>query len=200
MKRQKSQRRQIAVVPFADHQVRAEMFQEGHDQTRRIQAMLFQSAQRRSHRNGRQELVEQLGARGQAQIAAMHNFQIVVGEADGTESQSRNQCDPHEAITEIGPQQRGNHHAHYNQKAAHGWSSGFLLMGFGAVLANVLANLKFPDAANDGRPNDQPDEQCGETGESGAKRKVAEDSERADMKNDESFLIQQPIEQNSSPF
>jgi hypothetical protein len=63
-----------------------------------------------------------------------------------------------------------------------------------------LANLKFADATNDGRSNDQSDEECGEAGEGGAKRKVAEDSERADMKDDKSLLIQQPVEQNSSPF
>ncbi len=35
--RQKRQRRKIAVVPAADHQVRAEMLEERHDQARRIQ-------------------------------------------------------------------------------------------------------------------------------------------------------------------
>ena len=73
-------------------------------------------------------------------------------------------------------------------------------MGLGAVFANVLADLEFTQAANDGRPDDQSDEECGEAGEGGAKRKIAEDSERADMEDDKSFLIQQPIEQNSSPF
>ncbi len=68
-------------------------------------------------------------------------------------------------------------------------------MGLGAILANVLANLKFAQPMNDGRTDDETDEQRSEAGESGAKRQIAKDSERADMKDDESLLIQQPIEQ-----
>ncbi len=65
------------------------MLQEGHDQAGRVQAVGLQRAQRRADGDGRQELVHQLGARGQAQVAAVDNLQIVVGETDGPKGQRR---------------------------------------------------------------------------------------------------------------
>ena len=182
-------------MPLADHQVRAEVLQERHDQAGRVQAVSLQSTQHRAHEDGCQELVDQLGARGQAQVAAMDHLQIIVGETDGAEGQGREHGDPDEAVGQVSPQQRGNQHADDDQHAAHGGRAGFLLVGLWAVLANVLADLEFAQAMNDRRSDDQSDEQCGQAGEDGAKRQIAEDSERADVKDDKSFLIQQPIEQ-----
>ncbi len=68
-------------------------------------------------------------------------------------------------------------------------------MGLGTVFANVLADLEFAQPANHRRANDEADEQCGKAGERGTKSEIAKDSERTDMKDDESLLIQQPIKQ-----
>ena len=44
--------------------------------------------------------------------------------------------------------------------------------------ANVLADLKFAQPADDQRPNDQRGEQSGQAGERSAEGQVAEDAER----------------------
>ncbi len=180
----------------ADHQVGPEVLEERNDQPRRIQAVSAASAIRVAA-NGecRQELVGQLGAAGQAEVAAMHDLQIIVGETDGAEGQRRQHGDPDEAIGQVGPEQRRNQHGDHDEDAAHGRRAGLLLVGLGAVFADVLADLEFAQAMNDGRANDQSDKQCSQAGEGGAEGQIAEDSERADMKDDKSLLVEQPIEQ-----
>ena len=125
----------------------------------------------------------------------MHHLQIIVGEADGAERQRRQDRNPHEAVAEIGPQQRGDNHAHHNQQAAHGRGARFLQVVLGAVFANVLADLEFTQAADHRRANDETDEQRGQAGEHRAEGQIAKDSERADVKDEKTFLVQQPIEQ-----
>ena len=198
--RQKRQRRQIAVVQPADDQVRPEMLEERHDQARRIQAVGLQGAQRARHGEGRQKLVAQLGARGQAEVAAVHDLQIVVGKSDGAEGQRRDHGDPDEAVAQVGPQQRRDQHADNDQHAAHGRRAGFLLVGLRAVLADVLADLEFTQAANHRRADDEADEQRGQAGEGGAEGQIAKDSERADMKDDENPSGTATNRANSSPF
>ncbi len=73
-------------------------------------------------------------------------------------------------------------------------------MGLGAVFANVLADLKFAQAANHCRADDESDEERGQAGEDSAKRKIAKDSERADMKDDEILFDTATNRANSSPF
>src|ERR1019366_9612750 len=65
----------------------------------------------------------------------------------------------------------------------------------GAVFANVLADLEFTQAPDHRRANDQADKQCGEAGERSAEGQIAKDSERADVKDEKTFLVEQPIEQ-----
>ena len=90
--------------------------------------------------------------------------------------------DPDEAIAQVRPQQGWHHHGDNDQHASHGRRPGFLLMGLGAVFADVLADLEFAQPANYRRADDQPHKQRGEAGEGCAKRQIAEDTERADMK------------------
>jgi hypothetical protein len=68
-------------------------------------------------------------------------------------------------------------------------------VGLGAVFADVLADLKISEAPDNRRADDQPNEESGKAGEGSAKGQIAEDSERADMKYDETLLVEQPIEQ-----
>ena len=68
----------------------------------------------------------------------------------------------------------GNH----DQNAAHGGRAGFFLVILWAFFANVLADLKFAQAIDDERPDDQSGKQGSQAGESGAKREIAENTER----------------------
>jgi hypothetical protein len=101
--RQERQRRHPTVMPLTDHQVRPKVLQERNDQARRVQAMRLQAAQHRADQDRGQELIEQLGARGQAQVAAMDHLQIIVGKTDGAKGQRRQHGDPDEAVRQVGP-------------------------------------------------------------------------------------------------
>src|SRR5208283_4718231 len=103
------------------------------------------------------------------------------------------------SVAKVGPQQSGNNHPDNDEHTAHGRSSGFLLVGLGAILADVLADLEVTQTANDGRPDQKTDEKRSEAGKGSAKRQIAKNSERADMKDDKSLLVKQPIEQISRP-
>ena len=73
----------------------------------------------------------------------MNDFDVVIGKPDGAECGERKDCQPNEAIAEVGPEQRGDHNRDDNQQPAHGRRPGFFLMSFWALFADVLANLKF---------------------------------------------------------
>ncbi len=159
--------------------------------------MRFQGAERSGNRKGRQKLVSELRPRGETEVAAMHDLQVIVGKPDRSKRQRRRHRDPDEAVAQIGPQQRGDDHADHDEHSAHGGCPGFLLVGLRAILAYVLADLEFTQTANHGRADDKTDEQCGEAGERGAEGQIAKDSERTDVEDDETLLVKQPIEQIS---
>ena len=193
--RQEGQRPKSGVQQAANHQVRTEVLEERHDQARGVQPVVLQGDQGEADRQSRQELVEQLGASGQSEVAAVDHLQIVVGEPDAAVGQRRHHRDPDEAIAQVGPQQRRHHHGDHDQHSAHGRSACLALMGLGAVFANVLADLEVAQSPHHRRADHQSHEQRRQAGECGAKRQIAEDSERADVKNDKTLLIEQPIEQ-----
>src|ERR1700688_706748 len=126
----------------------------------------------------------------------MHNFDVVVTEADGGEGRRGQNGNPHESISQISPQQGWNHDGNGNQQAAHCGSPGFFLVGFGSLFADVLSDLKFAEAINDKRANDKSREQRGETGERGPKGQIAEDAKRRKIMKQ--LLVQQPIKQSAS--
>ncbi len=193
--RQESQRPQVRVLQAADHQVGPEVLGEGDDQPRGVQRVFLQTDQRGGNQERHQKLVEELAPASEPKIAAMDNFQVVVGETDASESQHRQNCHPDEAVAQVGPQQRWHHGRNHDQDASHGRSAGLGLVRLGTVLADILANLELAQAANHSRSDHQPHKQRGQTGEGSAKRQVAEDAERTDMKNQKPLLVEQPIEQ-----
>ena len=149
---QERQRREVAMMQAADDQVRAEVLEERHDQAGGVQPVRLQGAQdRRRWRWPPGTDRTSLARAGQAQVAAVHHLQIVVGKADGAEGQRGEHRDPDEPVAQVGPQQRGNQHADDNQHAAHGGRAGLFLMGLGTFLADVLADLEFAQAADHGR-------------------------------------------------
>ncbi len=150
--------RQIPVVPPADDQVGPKLLEERYDQPSRVQAVCLQCAERGAHGDRRQKLIQQLGPRCEPEIAAMHDLEVIVRETDGGKGKGRHHRNPHEAVGQVGPQQRGYQHSDHDQHPAHGRCTGFLLVGLGAVFANVLTDLKFTQPAHHRGTDDEPDE------------------------------------------
>ena len=63
-------------------------------------------------------------------------------------------------IAQVGPQQRRHDDRDGDQHPAHGGRAGFFLVGLRAFFADVLADLKFAQAVDDQRPDDQASEQA----------------------------------------
>ncbi len=71
-------------------------------------------------------------------------------------------------------------------------------MALGAIFADVLPDLEFAQPADNSRSDDEANKQSSEARESRAECQIAKDSERADVEDDETLLVKQPIEQISS--
>jgi hypothetical protein len=67
---------------------------------------------------------------------------------------------------------------------------------FGTIFADVLADLKLAQLLDHERTDEQSDQHGGETGESGAKRQIPEDTEGSEV--GKKFLIKEPVKQTSS--
>src|SRR5882762_6043649 len=126
----------------------------------------------------------------------MNHFYIVVGKPDCGEGARGDDGDPYEGIAQVRPQQSGDHDRNCNQQASHGGGASFFLMGLGTFFADKLTNLKFPQAVDDKRANDQASEKGGETGERSPERKIAEDAEGREVM--EQLDEQQPVKQRAS--
>ena len=130
--------------------------------------------------HGHQHLQREFLPAGEPQVAPLHHFRVVVDEADGRETQQREDGDPHVEVAEIGPEQRGHDDGDDDQDAAHGRRAGFLLVAARTFFANVLSDLEFAQLGD--QPGSQRDaqKQRGDAGESRAQREVAKDAEAAD--------------------
>ena len=134
-----------------------------------------------SEGEAQRELIDQLALAGEAQVAAARDLGVIVEESDPAEADQRGERDPDIGIAQIRPQQRGDHDRDDDQHPAHRGRTRLLLMRFRALFANILADLKLPQPAD--QPWAQPDaeKERGEAGEAGAERDVAEHAERADV-------------------
>src|SRR6185312_3958161 len=121
---------------------------------------------------------------------------IIVGKSDCRESASGKNRNPDKAVRQIGPKQCRHNDGDNDEQAAHGRRSRFFLVCFGALFANVLADLKFAQAINDQRADNEPGEKSGEAGEGRAEREIAENAEGRKIM--EKFQVQQPVEQSAS--
>ena len=110
-------------------------------------------------------------------------LEIVVGEADGTESERDEEHRPHIGVGEIGPQERRDAGREQDQHAAHGRRA--LLgdqMARRAVRPDRLAlALVAPEAPDDGRAEDEADEQRRHDGAARPQGDVAEQVERPEL-------------------
>jgi hypothetical protein len=81
-------------------------------------------------------------------MVSLADFKVIVNVANRTKSKS--DCDhrPHKRVIKINPQKSGGQKTNQDQTTTHGGSSGFLLMGLRAVIADTLPNLTFDQSAN----------------------------------------------------
>src|SRR5579883_929362 len=126
----------------------------------------------------------------------MRNLCVVIGKADCGKSTGRENSNPNKAVGQISPKKCGNHDRNRDKQAAHGWGARFLLMGLWPFLANVLPNLKFTQAIDDQRTNNQTREKSGEAGKSRAKGQITKNTERRKIMIE--LEIEQPVEQFAS--
>src|ERR1700722_1387847 len=134
--------------------------------------------------------------RGKAEIPPLNDFDVIIGKANRAESEHGAHDQPDERFGKIAPQQCGQKDGDAYEHSAHGWRAGLLLVVFGTVFADVLADLKLAQLLNDERPDQQRDEHRGKTGKSSAKRQIPEDAEGPEVRK--KFLIEQPVKKTSS--
>ena len=145
---------------------------------------------------GDQTLPEELGARGEAEIAAADDLDVVVGKTDGAESERGTDGDPDEWIGGIGPEDSGQKNGDDDEHSAHGGGAGFFEVRLRAVFADVLADLEFAELLDDVGADEECDEEGGKGCKNGAKREVTEDAEG--MEEREQLFVEQPVEQVDS--
>ena len=141
-------------------------------------------------------LPEELGARGETEVAAVDDLDVVVGETDGAEGERGTDGDPDEGIGGVGPEHGGQQNGDDDEDAAHGGRAGFFLVRLRAVFADVLADLEFAQLLDDVGADEECDQQRGKRGKDGAKSEVAEDAEG--VKEREQLFVEQPVEQEDS--
>src|SRR5262249_29582587 len=194
---EKGQRPEVCIMsPALNDKVGAELLDERDDQLGGVQAMLLHGNESYGDQQAGEDLQTELGARCQAEIAALHHLDIVVGEADGSEGTRCQDRQPHKYIAQIRPQESRHHDGDGNQQPAHGGRACFLLMGFRPFFADILADLEVAQPIDYKRAYDQAGEERGEAGEGSAERKITEDTKWREIvvELDE----QQPVKQSAS--
>ena len=145
--------------------------------------------QRHGDDEANQGLQQQFAAPVQSQVLLAHHLQIVVGKADCAEGQRGTHHQPDEGVRQIRPEQRGQHDGDHDQQSSHGRRAGFLLMRARSLLADILADLEFAQAADHRRADDERHEQRRQAGKGRAEREVAEDPERPHVEVPEYVLV-----------
>ena len=124
--------------------------------------------ERDGNAGGGEPLPEELGARGEAEVAPLDDLGVVVGKTDGAEGERGADGDPDEGVGGVGPEHGGQQDGDDDEHAAHGGRAGFFLVRLGPVFADVLADLEFAQLLDDVGPDEQRDQQRGERRKDGA--------------------------------
>ena len=132
---------------------------EGHGQLRGEHSELREHDERNGDAGSGERLPEQLGACREAEIAALDDLDVVVGETDGAESERGKDGDPDKGVGRIGPEYGGQQNGDDDEHSAHGGSAGFLLVRLRAVFADVLADLEFAQLLDDVGADEHRDQQ-----------------------------------------
>src|ERR1017187_5900013 len=103
-------------------------------------------------------------------------------------------------MPEIGPEQRGHHDADDDEDATHGRRARFFLVGLWAILADVLADLKFAQLADQPGSQKDTEEERRQAGKQSARGDVAEYAEGTNRGIE--LFVQKPVEHRLSldPF
>lgn len=171
-------------------------FDEGDGQLRGVHSELREDGESPRNADGGNGLPEQLGARGEAEVAALYYFDVVVYESDGAEGERRENSDPDERIGKIGPEQRGQNDCDEDEHAAHSGRAGFLLVRLRTFFADVLADLELAQLLDDEGTDDERNEKGRERREGSAEGQIAKDAERVEERKE--ILVEQPIEHMDS--
>src|ERR1017187_10082577 len=137
--------------------------------------------QGRGEAEAHDELVDQLSLAADSEIAPIGDFRVVVQKTDPAEGEPGEDGNPHVGVAEVGPEQRGDDDGDDDEDAAHGGGAGFLLVRFGAFLADKLADLELAKLVDEPWAQRDAQEERGKRGEGGARGCVPEDAERADV-------------------
>ena len=180
----------------SDHQVGAKLFDERHQQLGGIEAARLHCDQRNRDQNAGDNLKPHFCFAGQSQIPPIDNLNVVVAETDRGKGRGGKHSDPNETVAQVSPQKGWNHDGDGYQQAAHGRGSGFFLVRFGPLLANVLSDLKFAETVDDEGANDEAGEQRGQAGKCGTKGQIAENTKGREIVK--KLFVQQPIKQSAS--
>ena len=160
-----------------NYQIGMKLFQEGYHQLGGIHCTALHSDESHRNQNAGQDLQPKFGTGSEAQISPMNNLHVIVGEADSCEGARRSYCNPDKAVGQVGPEERWDNNGDHDQHATHRGSSSFFLVCFGPFLANVLSDLKISQAINYQWADYQAGKERSKTGEGGAKREIAKNSE-----------------------
>src|SRR5208283_57448 len=182
--------------PSLNHQVGMELLEEWDHQPGGIFSAVLQRDQRDGNQDTGHDLKAQLGARGQAEIAAVNHFKVVVSKADRGKGQRGKHGDPNERIAQVRPEQGWHQDGDGDQQAAHGRCARLFLVSLRSLFADVLPDLEIAEALNHDRSHDQAGEKSGEAGESGAESQVTENTEGRKIMVE--LQIEQPVEQSAS--
>jgi hypothetical protein len=177
-------------------EIGSKALEKRHHEMRGVDAFTPHGQQHHRNHHSGDDLQAHLLHRGQAEIPPLDNLDVVIGKTDRAEGQRGKHHQPDEGVGEVAPQQRGQKDGDADEHAAHGRGAGLLLVVLGAVLADVLADLKLAQLVNHERPDEQGDQHRSKTGKSGAKRQIPEDAEGSEV--GEKLLIKEPVEQTSS--
>ena len=148
---------------------------------RRVDVARKQHKQGTAHNEADHNLKIDFLLRGEAEVLLLGDFGVVVNEADNRKSRQGEERDQNEGIREISPEQRRNCRGQHDEHATHRRRSRFFLMGLGTFFADILANLKLAQLANQPRTKDQRQEHRGQAGVNRAHRDVAKNVERAEV-------------------
>ncbi len=157
--------------------------QPRHEQMPDLGVALTRHGESQVERGGHadERLPEVLVARAHAVGVAVDHLAVIVGPADGAETQRDQQHQPDEAVAQIHPQQGGHADGQQDEHPAHGGRAGLDEMRLRPVLTHGLADLHRGEFADDCRAREQADEQRGERAHHRTESDVVEHPKKAQI-------------------
>jgi hypothetical protein len=177
-------------------EIRDQILEEREDEPRVVQRRVVRREHhhRHAHAEPDEDLPAHLVARNEPMVGAPNDLEIVVGEADDTESCRRQDGDPDVRIRKIRPQQGGDDRRRQDQQSAHGRRSRLGAMRLRSFLPDDLPDLEITQLADHPGSEQQAEDERRQARRRRAKRDVARDVEDAEVGRDISERRQQPVQ------